>query len=632
MKKVTAVRPGRRSRWLIRFLTPCLAALPGAAAAQFSDVTSAKGLGAYRAFAGDGHGPGGTFADLDNDGYPDLVLVTGPGQKIFVFRSVPAGGGRTFVQSDLHPDHTYGSTGAVAGDYDNDGDLDIYVINHPHADPSSDFAPNKLYRNNFVPSGSLTFTDVTDSTDPTPSTGRCGGTDKQCGLSHGVWKGSTLDNSLTAAWADVDRDGDLDLYVGNHDGWLGNPEEAPIPGQRDILYLNNGNGTFTDVTMSKGVPGFETPSGATSTPNQNFSSTNAVVFTDLDNDGWIDLFVTNKVGGDTDADMTYINRGVNARGTWLGFDNVTYDLPSYLENPSFGRTSHGAMGVDAGDYDNDGDIDLYITDFAYPPEGEGIQPPFNDDVIGDNDLWTAELTSTGTLDFSAAGTHHVQAGFSWGAKWLDYDNDGWLDLYVATDSDWEDYFYAQTGPGVFVDQAGALGVDQMRNARGSLAADYDRDGAVDLFIVNVDHVPSVLYENQLAAGGSGRHYLSIQLEGAPTLPPAPFLSSRDALGARILVTASVDGGTPVTQLREVVSGAGNAGSTSELIQTFGLGYATTADVEVRWPSGRVLQLEDVAVNQLLTLKEETCVAGDTLNTLGSAADAIGDTDAFATCP
>lgn len=588
---------------------------------QFNNVTQQKGLGNYSASAGDNHGPGGVFADLDNDGYPDLVLVTGPGQLNFVYRNVAAGfGNRTFQGSPLHATHVYGATGAIAGDYDNDGDLDIYVINHPRNEffqnggpitPPAGvefFSPNVLYRNNFIPTGSLTFTDVTSTTDPTPTQN-----DLQFGLSHAMHDNISLDNALTAAWADVDRDGDLDLFVGNHNGWGGaQNEERPrdtshpsysLAGQRDILYRNNGNGTFTDITMLANASGYEDPNGNHVTATQWFSSTNAVVFSDLNNDGWIDLFITNKKGLAGDADMTYINRGNNISGDWLGFENVTYDIT----DGNFGTISGAAMGVDAGDYDNDGDVDLYLTDFT----GQGA-------TQGTNDLFTNQWAPTGPLAYNWLSTQEVAARFSWGTQWVDIDNDGWLDIHVATAGGYKDFMYVQNPvSNQFTDMASSLGLDQMTDARGDLTADYNRDGAVDFFIVNLGGT-SALFENQIAAGTSGQNYLHIKLSGDPALSGAPYKSSKDAIGARVLVTADVDGFGEMTQMREVVSGNGNAASTASLALEFGLGSATTADISVEWPSGRVQKLNNTATNQFLTITESQTSSGTVIGEVGSS--------------
>ncbi|GAB4192000.1 MAG: hypothetical protein Tsb002_21340 [Wenzhouxiangellaceae bacterium] len=586
--------------------------------ASFTNVISnSPNLNGYRAGAGDNHGPGGSFVDLNNDGYADLALPRGPNSGPQIYRNVASGSTRTFVLHTTLPASATGSTGVIAGDYDNDGDLDLYVLHHSRnshagggqcATFSTEIpSPNKLFRNNLIPSGSLTFTDVTASTVPLR-----GGSGPQLGLATAIENGIELDNSLSAAWADVDRDGDLDLYVANHNGFGCTWEETPTdpthprsnrPGQRDILYLNNGNGKFTDVTNTYGVWGYENTAGNGITGAQWFSSSNAVIFSDLNNDGWPDLFVSNKVGSqgslNTDADMTYYNLGNNAQGQWQGFDNRTYSLTI---NNQFGFKSGAAMGVDAGDYDNDGDMDLYLTDFV-GPVCPGCALPYNDDLPGTNDLYTNNNGASFTWDGSGA----TAGGFSWGTNWFDVDNNGRLDLHVATAGSWEDYLYMQTSPGVFVDQAALQGVNQMRDARGDLTADYDLDGDTDLFVINLGNIPSVLYNNQIAAGTGNRHFLRLKLNGNPALIPAPHRSSRDAIGARVRVTANTGSGM-VTQTREVRSGSGNAASTNELALTFGLGSATSATVDILWPSGRSYSFTAPA-DLALTVNEPNQVIG-----------------------
>ncbi|MEE8156193.1 MAG: VCBS repeat-containing protein, partial [Phycisphaerales bacterium] len=307
----------------------------------FVDKTVEVGLGDYRAESGDSHGPGAVFADLDNDGYPDLYLMRAFGNPNELYHNVEGiGGARQFqaVPDQGGAGDGGDATGAIAGDYDNDGDLDLYVLNFDQ--------PNVLFRNQLVETGQWVFIDVTAQTDPTP-----GVNDDQYGVGMAFYEDVALDNSLTAAWADVDRDGDLDLYVGNHNGNTFFVPEGPfnVAGRRDVFYINNGDGTFSDMTMAYGVPGYESADGEFMTFDQRFSSSNAVIFADFNNDGWPDLLVTNKVGGPTDRDMLYMNLGSSGDGTWLGFVLVTYDLV-----PTFGDMSGGAMGVDVADLDRDG--------------------------------------------------------------------------------------------------------------------------------------------------------------------------------------------------------------------------------------------------------------------------------------
>lgn len=569
----------------------------------FQDVTVETGLGAYVASTGDGHGPGAVFTDLDNDGFPELYLMRAADQggaaeaanQLYMNVAAP-GGTRSYV---LAPDtagagDTGNATGAVAADYDNDGDVDLYVINFDQ--------PNALLQNQWTETGTLWFVDVTADTDPTPSVN-----DDQFGVGIAFFEGIALDNSLTAAWADPDRDGDLDLYVGNHNGFFGVVPEGPfdVPGRRDVFYRNNGDGTFSDVTMDAGVPGYIAEDGQFQTAFQRFSSTNAVVFADFNNDRWPDLLVTNKVGGPTDRDMLYMNLGNDASGTWQGFATVTYDLV-----PTFGHMSGAAMGVDVADADNDGDLDIYITDWTPP-----LPTP------GTNDVWINLFAETGTLSFAWSGV--MPAVFSWGTQWQDFDNDGFVDVHVATQAAFRGYLYMNGGiAGGVIESAIPGGVAQVRNGRGDPGADYDRDGWPDLFVVNLDGGPSVLYRNNFPAfQDTPNHYLAIKLVGDPSAG-GTFRSTRDAIGARVIVSADLDADGTIApheiQRREVVAGHGNAASTSSLDLEFGLGAAVTADVEILWPSGRHDAVTAEA-DQFLTIVETPTGAIPTMTTWGMIA-------------
>ncbi|MGD1917002.1 MAG: FG-GAP-like repeat-containing protein [Phycisphaerales bacterium] len=555
-----------------------LLAVASTAVAQggFEDITGAVGLSGYRASMGDDHGPGGVFADLDNDGYPDLYLLRAlvlapPGTNQLFLNRPGSDGGRVFVEipEAAGADNSGPATGAIAADYDNDGDLDLYVTNFD--------GPNVLYRNTLIETGTLGFVDATDESDPTP-----GVADDQHGVGTAFHDGVELDNSLTAAWADVDRDGWIDLYVGNHNGYYKAPGvfEGPfdVPGRRDVLYRNNGDGTFTDITMDAGVPGWEGPAGEQQTAFQRFSSSNAVIFADLDEDGWIDLWVTNKIGGPDDRDMLYRNRGADAGGQWLGFETATYALPG-----TFGAASPFAMGIDIADVDYDGDLVAYITDWSDPvePTSPGL-----------NDFWLGTMADSASFGFElaidAAPSYVAPAKLSWGAQFQDFDNDGWQDLHVTTSFPFRDYLYMNTGAG-FDERAIELGVDRdRREARGSMSADFDRDGWVDLFVVNIDGLASALFRNELAATSSDHGFATLRLVGDPE-GPGVRRSSLDAIGATVELVADIDGdgviGPRETQTKIVTSGSSNAASTSSLDLEFGLGLASTAQAFVRWPSG-----------------------------------------------
>lgn len=556
----------------------------------FAPVTDIEALNKYQASSGDVHGPGGVFADLNNDGYPDLYLpratnTIGSPKSNLLLLNVPARlGGRTFETAS----HTTGAadpgnaTGAIAADYDNDGDKDIYVLNYDDM--------NVLYQNELAETGELGFKNVTLLTDPTLNV-----PDEQMGVGAAIYDGIFLDNTLTAAWGDVNRDGYLDLWSGNHNGPTGIIEGPfDVPGRRDVLYLNNGDGTFTDVTEQAGTPGFETENGEHVTVNQNYSSTDAGMFVDVNNDLWPDLMVVNKVGGGTDRDMLYINKGQDESGEWLGFELVTYSL-----DPVFGKKSPAAMGVDAADFDNDGDMDLYLTDWSNPLDTS--KPGRN--VLYQNE-WTAGngLKFLPTDDWNAPWD--APAKFSWGVQFIDADNDGRQDLHVVTHKGFTDIFYHNRPVG-WVEISADAGIDQLANARGDMSADFDRDGRVDLFVINVDGDPSVLYRNETPNAGA---FLSIRLIGDPDAQTETgFVSSRDAIGARARVEADLDGNGTIdadeTQIRDVTSGGSNAGSTSSLELEFGLGEATTAQVTVFWPSGAVTEATTYDVNQFITITE-----------------------------
>ncbi|MFI4915672.1 MAG: FG-GAP-like repeat-containing protein [Phycisphaerales bacterium JB060] len=596
----------------------------------FEDVTSEVGLSDYRASMGDNRGPGGVFADMNGDAFPDLYLVRAlmldpDGTNQLFINSPGPGGSRVFVEvADAAGASDDGNaTGAIAADYDNDGDADLYVVNYDQ--------PNVLYKNMLVETGVLGFVDVTAATDPTP-----GVADDQHGVGIAYDDGVPLDNGLTAAWADVNRDGILDLYVGNHNGYVGKPLpfEGPydVPGRRDVLYINNGDGTFTDATLRYGVPGWEAADGSYETANQRYSSTNAVMFVDVNGDRWPDLYVSNKVGGPDDRDMLYLNLGEDASGRWLGFRTVTYAMPG-----EFGAASEFPMGIDAADLENDGDLDFYLTDMSDP-----IDPS----APGMNDLWLGQLADTGELGFALAADvapeYDAPAKFGWGAQFQDFDNDGFQDLHTTTSFPFRDYLYMNTGAG-FEERAIELGIDRdRREARGSMTADFDRDGWVDVFVINIDYLPSALFRNGFAATTGGANgFLNVHLVGDPNRP-GPWRSTRDAIGASVLVSADLDGDGSIdddeVQTRMVLSGNSNAASTSSLDLEFGLGLAGSAMLEVRWPSG-VTSMHEVGRDQFLVIREsETCRAdldGDgsltifdflAFQNLFGAGDAVADFD------
>ncbi|RMH22395.1 MAG: CRTAC1 family protein [Acidobacteria bacterium] len=532
-------------------------------------------LAAYR-YDGEGHSPGAVLADLDGDGDPDLYLPQdGPNQ---LWRN--AGGIFELVADGAGAADPRHSTGAVAADYDNDGDLDLYVTNfleqpvHPTLDQlgEADEGRNTLLRNLLVETGQLAFADVTPQTAAPGAPGQ-----PQLGVGFAVDPASgdeLLARSLTATWGDYDRDGDLDLFVGNHAG-----SYDLIAGQRHVLYRNRGDGTFEDVTLAAGVPGGKLVPGV-----QHYGASQASVFADLDGDGWGDLYVTDKMGtpmgGEDPPDHLYRNRGDGTFEDWRD-----------PHDPLFGLVTGGAMGIAPGDYDNDGDLDFYLTDGSLPDRLRRAS--------GENDLYQNRLADGGSLRWQRL-PEGAPAAFSWGTTFFDADLDGDLDLWVTTSAGWLDYLYKnqlqETGTAAFTDVAAGAGVALAGENRAVLTGDVDGDGRLDAVVVSRDQGVAV-FRN--VTPFAGRHYLRLKLRG-------------QAVGARIHVAADLDGDGTVEareqQLREIVAGGNTCASTAGLVAHFGLGQAQNAAVSVRLVDGRVLDLGQVAADQELEVDATT--AGD----------------------
>ena len=265
------------------------------------------------------------------------------------------------------------------------------------------------------------------------------------------------------------------------------------------------------------------------------------------------------------------------------------------------------MGVDVADVDNDGDLDAYITDWSDPvvPTSPGL-----------NDLWLNTLHDAASFGFElavdAAPSYHAPAKLSWGAQFQDFDNDGWQDLHVTTSFPFRDYLYMNTGAG-FVERAVELGVDRdRREARGSMAADYDRDGRVDLLVINIDGLASGMMRNEIARAASEHGFVNIKLVG-DAQAATPMRSTRDAIGATVIVSADLDADGRLEpferQTKVVTSGSSNAASTSSLELEFGLGLAATAEAQVRWPSGLV-STHGLVRNSFEVIEESRACAAD----------------------
>jgi hypothetical protein len=528
----------------------------------FADVAQSAGLTAstvygeryVKRYIVEANGPGIAFLDYDQDGWLDIFVPSGTRLGGFPHGSEPTNhlyhnncnGTFTDVTEKAGLTHSGWCYGVCIGDYDNNGYDDLFLTY---------FGKNVLYRNN----GDGTFKDVT----------------RQAGLEQ---KRERYGSGCT--FIDYDRDGYLDLFVSryidldlsktpvggqNHYcrfrgisvncGPLGLPEESCS------LYHNNRDGTFTDVTAKAGMEAAGKRYGLTA------------VALDYNNDGWPDLFVA----CDSSPNLLFRN---NHNGTF-----TETGLAAGVAVNGDGQ-EQANMGVAAGDYDGDGWIDLFATHFSddTPVLYRNLKGDFFDDVT----------TAAGL----AVDTRYV----GWGAGFEDFDNDGWLDLFLVTGSVYPevekvypDYPYEtprlvfrNLGNGTFeeVSQLCGAAVNDRHSSRGCAFGDFNNDGSVDVLILNMSEPPSLL----LNQNHSGNHWLSVKLVGVQ--------SNRSALGARITLSA---GGR--RQVREVM-GASSYLSQNDLRQHFGLGRSGKVDaIEVRWPSGLMQRYANLEADQFITLRE-----------------------------
>ena len=466
---------------------------------------------------------GQAWGDYDRDGWLDL-FVTGNLDPNVLYRNM--GDGRFSVSEHSQqlslPDVPSG--GATWADYNNDGWLDLYIVN---------FGANRLFRND----GGAGFTDVT--------------------LRAGV--GDT-GKGTSAAWGDYDSDGWLDLYVTN---WSCYPECDPVDfaAQQDRLYHNNGDGSFTDVTLTLE---YALTLGAGFAP----------AFLDYDGDGDQDIYVVNDKLQNEIGNVLWRNDGAGcAHWCWTNAsDESGTDL---LIN---------GMGVDAADYDNDGDLDLYITDMVYTMYL----------LRNDGGDFRSRAHSAGV-----AINLGPDSGVGWGAVFFDYDNDGWQDLYVAATEFFQtfpeletsfmnpraDALFHNSGRLSFDNVSASSGIDEALPTLGVAYADYDRDGDLDLVTGNWNDGYR-LYQNQ---GGRNR-WLSVDLRGTGAV-------NRDAVGTRVYLSTP-DG---ITQMQAVGIGAGLGGN-NQLPLHFGLGANSSADLRIIWSNGVECRLDSVPANQRLRLQ------------------------------
>ena len=535
-------------------------ATPDPPRVQFTDITEAAGIDFHLTCGGPGKlyileslCGGVAFLDYDNDGWMDLFFVNGstleqvregdgPPSRLYRNR-----GDGTFadVTAEAGLDFRSWGMGVAVGDYDNDGWADVYITH---------FSGGVLYRNQ----GDGTFRDVTAKTGV--------GNDGHWGTS--------------AAFADYDSDGYLDLYVTNYiqldldnlpefgSSALCTYRGIPVycgprglPGERDRLYRNNGDGTFTDVTEKLNID-----------PNAYYGL--GVLWWDYDLDGDLDVYVAN----DSTPSVLYSNNG---DGT---FEEV--GVMTGVALSADGREQAG-MGVDAGDYDNDGWPDLIKTNFSHDT---------NNLYHNDGDGWFSDLGGE-------AGYARINLLFlGFGISFLDYDNDGWKDIFIAnghvypqmdvhslgTTYAQRDMLFHNLQNGRFdeVGQQSGPALKVERVGRGVARADFDNDGDLDLVVTNLDASP-ILLRNE---GGNRGHWLRIRTVGT--------VSNRDGFGARIKVVTEL-----LTQTDEIRASSGYLTANDPRLH-FGLGEATRVDlIEIRWPSGTVDKFENEKADQELVVEE-----------------------------
>ncbi len=534
---------------------------------SFINVARESGLNAKTIFGGEHKnkyllettGCGVAFYDYDNDGWLDIFLVNGSRLEGFPAGSEPTShlfrnnrdGTFTDVTAKAGVAHSGWGQGVCIGDYDNDGWEDLFVTY---------YGKNVLYHNN----GDGTFTDVS----------------QKAGV---AGKGTRWNTGC--AFVDYDHDGRLDLFVANYiDMDLATapvPESGPclyksvmvacgppgLQGGKNTLYHNNGDGTFTDVSEAAGIFRANGTYGL------------GVLTADFDNDGWPDIYVAN----DSTASALYRNKG---NGT---FEDVAVEAGCAL-SPD-GKPQAG-MGVSAADYDLDGNLDLVKTNFA------GDTPSLYHNLGGGN---FEDATFTAGL-----GAHTQFLG--WGCGFLDFDNDGWPDILICNGHVYPEVeqlkteagyaqrklLYRNLRNGHFADvslNAGS-GISDPVAARGCAFGDFDNDGDIDVVVNTVNDYPQLLRCDSTLQN----NWIKVRTIGTK--------SNRSGIGARLKCIAHLpDESKPHQQIDEVRSG-GSYISQSDLRVHFGLGKAEKMDVlEIRWPSGHVDTVKDIKANQLIFVKE-----------------------------
>ena len=544
-------------RWLSPIVALCVAVCgckPPHAVIGFEDVTRDAGLAGEHYSGATLHNLGVAWIDFDGDGLPDIFAVNGDAGDAHLYRNV--GDGTFEVSDDLLPElPRQEMAGAAFADYDNDGDPDLYIqITHEQfdlfGDNEPDGPPNLLLQNRWVDNGGTSVHGEPLFVDVATEAGVDDMPDEPLGLDYLGRRG------MTGGWIDYDRDGCVDLFVGNMALQLGGH-----PANRSSLYRNLCDGTFEEVTVAARVnrPGDGDP----------FLNRPALAWFGghLDDDLWPDMYVVNvHEPPPHHNDLLFMNQG---DGTFREVTSVDASMPG------IGDDAGSGMGIDVGDLDLDGDFDIYISDI--------YNTTWDADPKGNVLYWN---NGDGTWADNVAPDAGVAGSFSWGVSLFDVDRDGYEEIFVAA-TERPNHLFHNMGDGTFVDVAVATGVKGNNVSRGSAVADYDRDGDVDLLFVN--HAGGLkLYRNDSDASGG---WLSVRLEATE--------SNRSAIGT--LVKATLPDGT---LLQRQVKGGSSAHSQDELVLHFGLGSGDVVEsLEVLWPSGVVDVIADVAIDQLVAVRE-----------------------------